>query len=246
MRINEIFRSIQGEGLFMGCPAVFVRLQGCNLDCDWCDTKYALGEGGRTLCYRTVIRKIVELGQPGDLVVFTGGEPMLQQREFPRVIERLSGFKIHVETNGSIMPGKSMPGLVDYWAISPKLTYDFDKSYHGKRSYKKSVQTYCQLSNVQLKFVVQKQEDTTRIKDLISSLELDEIPQIIIQPERYTFENVYYLVDGEPHIHHFVGREGYLDNMEILISWCEKELEGLPWRILPQLHYLMWGGKRGK
>lgn len=98
MRICEIFRSIQGEGLTMGLPTVFVRTVGCNLRCSWCDTDYSF-EGGTEM---TVDQVLAEIGD-ARLVCLTGGEPMLQKESYS-LISRLTmkGIKVVLETNGSV------------------------------------------------------------------------------------------------------------------------------------------------
>lgn len=96
MKIIETFTSLQGEGLKMGVPTYFIRTAGCNLDCCWCDTKYAFGEG--------VERDIRDLVKECNVshVCVTGGEPMLQ-KELPKLIDLLlsEGKHIVLETNGS-------------------------------------------------------------------------------------------------------------------------------------------------
>ena len=98
MRICEIFNSIQGEGLTMGAPTVFVRAVGCNLRCSWCDTGYSF-EGGTEMSVDEV------LGEVGDCfrVCLTGGEPMLQP-DAVELMERLvsEGIQVVLETNGSV------------------------------------------------------------------------------------------------------------------------------------------------
>ncbi len=98
MRICEIFTSIQGEGLTMGLPTVFVRTVGCNLRCNWCDTAYSF-EGGKEMSVDEVIS---EIGN-AKLVCLTGGEPMLQ-KDSPELMRRLTagGKNIVLETNGSV------------------------------------------------------------------------------------------------------------------------------------------------
>lgn len=73
MRICEIFNSIQGEGLTMGAPTVFVRAVGCNLRCSWCDTGYSF-EGGTEMTVDEILDEVGDAFR----VCFTGGEPMLQ------------------------------------------------------------------------------------------------------------------------------------------------------------------------
>lgn len=76
MKVIEIFTSLQGEGVLMGTPTTFVRFEGCNLDCQWCDTKYAR-EGGREMTPHQVLDEVEERNVP--FVCLTGGEPMLQE-----------------------------------------------------------------------------------------------------------------------------------------------------------------------
>ncbi len=98
MRICEIFRSIQGEGLQMGLPTVFVRTVGCNLRCSWCDTSYSY-DGGDEMSLDDIIAQVGDCPR----VCFTGGEPMLQP-EAPELIRRLvsMGKQVVLETNGSV------------------------------------------------------------------------------------------------------------------------------------------------
>ncbi len=108
MKICEIFASIQGESSLQGCPAVFVRLTGCNLDCRYCDTRYAR-EGGTDLSIDEIIKKVLEFGLR--FVCITGGEPLLQ-KDTPAFAQECinRGYTVSVETNGtfdaSVMPEK--------------------------------------------------------------------------------------------------------------------------------------------
>lgn len=97
--ISEVFRSIQGESTWAGCPCVFVRLAGCHLRCRYCDTEYALTGGER----RSISAILEEVGAYGvDLVQVTGGEPLLQ-RDVHRLISALCdrGKTVLVETSGA-------------------------------------------------------------------------------------------------------------------------------------------------
>ncbi|MBV9264026.1 MAG: 7-carboxy-7-deazaguanine synthase QueE [Candidatus Eremiobacteraeota bacterium] len=119
LQLSEVFYSIQGEGLWTGTPAVFVRLAGCNLACDFCDTDYS------TKFFATVdgvVAKVRELGRDCPMVVLTGGEP-LAQAETPQLIEALrrDGRRVHLESNGSIFT--ELPD--DVWlCVSPKERVD--------------------------------------------------------------------------------------------------------------------------
>ncbi|MBI3265443.1 MAG: radical SAM protein [Chlamydiae bacterium] len=100
LKVNEIYKSIQGESSFVGLPCVFVRLTGCHLRCTWCDTAYAFHEG-EDMTVEEVVKKVRGLGPR--LFELTGGEPLLQEDAFP-LVERL--LKLHdtvlVETSGAV------------------------------------------------------------------------------------------------------------------------------------------------
>src|SRR6201988_1041896 len=100
MQITEIYRSIQGESSYTGLPCIFVRLTGCNLRCDWCDSEYTF-EGGKRMSLDTVEAQVRSLA-PVKLVEITGGEPMLQEKEVLELMQRLlaSGYTILLETSG--------------------------------------------------------------------------------------------------------------------------------------------------
>ncbi len=100
MKINEIFKSIQGEGSFAGLPCVFIRTTFCNLRCRWCDTAYAFYEGEEKTI-DAITGQVREYETP--LVEITGGEPLLQKEVYPLVTRLLDeGFRVLIETGGSL------------------------------------------------------------------------------------------------------------------------------------------------
>ncbi len=119
LQLSEIFYSIQGEGLWTGTPAVFVRLAGCNLACDFCDTDYSTKFFAGV---DEIVEKVREASGDCPMVVLTGGEP-LAQAEAPALIEALrrDGRRVHVESNGTIFT--DLPS--DVWlCVSPKERVD--------------------------------------------------------------------------------------------------------------------------
>ncbi len=111
MTIIEIYRSIQGESSFAGVPCIFVRLAACNLRCTWCDSEYTF-YGGRKMTVEEVEQEIARLA-PSGLIEFTGGEPMLQERELVPMMERLlaRGYTLLIETSGE-RPLENVPKAV--------------------------------------------------------------------------------------------------------------------------------------
>lgn len=101
VQITEIYKSIQGESSYTGLPCVFVRLAGCNLRCDWCDSEYTF-TGGRKMSVDEVEAEVERLSPRGGLVEITGGEPMLQEREVVPLMECLlnAGYNVLLETSG--------------------------------------------------------------------------------------------------------------------------------------------------
>lgn len=103
MKVSEIFSSIQGEGNFIGMSATFIRFMGCNLACDFCDTKktWDFKDSYDNLSIAEIVDEVVKLDN--SLVVITGGEPCIQS-ELQELIDQLMShnFYVCVETNGTL------------------------------------------------------------------------------------------------------------------------------------------------
>lgn len=115
VRVHSMFYTLQGEGPYSGYPAVFVRLQHCNLACQWCDTAF---DSGAPQSIESIVETVNNLfnarsrrtgGFP--LVVITGGEPMLQRGFVPLCRALIgAGYIVQIETAGTVMP----PDLPDF------------------------------------------------------------------------------------------------------------------------------------
>lgn len=119
-KVNEIFFSLQGEGVRAGTPNVFVRFSNCNLACRKegpmqfdCDTEF---ESGKEMMADDVLLGAIQAGNGCRNVIFTGGEPTLQLDNFLTGIFRRDGFYMALETNGTLKPDIDM----DWICLSPK------------------------------------------------------------------------------------------------------------------------------
>jgi len=112
MQITEIYKSLQGESTYAGLACVFVRLTGCNLRCNWCDSEYTF-QGGHKMAVEEVLDEVSRLSPGGGFVEITGGEPMLQEREVVPLMKRLvsEGFTVLLETSGE-RPLEQVPDAV--------------------------------------------------------------------------------------------------------------------------------------
>jgi len=109
--IVEIFHSVQGEGFHCGIPHVFVRFGNCNLRCEWCDTDFLVYEE-REL--DSIVEEVLSYGC--GRVIFTGGEPAMQ--DLATIGSRLKerGINLSIETNGTI----EVDPIIDWICVSPK------------------------------------------------------------------------------------------------------------------------------
>jgi len=109
--IVEIFHSVQGEGFHAGIPHVFVRFGNCNLRCGWCDTDFLTYEERGI---DTIVEEV--LSYNCDRVIFTGGEPAMQ--DLATIGGRLKehGINLSIETNGTIL----VDPIIDWICVSPK------------------------------------------------------------------------------------------------------------------------------
>jgi organic radical activating enzyme len=127
MLINESFVSYQGEGRYSGKKTLFVRLQGCNFRCVWCDTPDALSKDGGSEVVNDELVKRINKTEVNN-IVFTGGEPLLQYKDLLCVIRKIASEikyenpTIEIETNGTIHP-KDLIFQTVHFNVSPKLDH---------------------------------------------------------------------------------------------------------------------------
>ncbi len=132
MDINEIFLSIQGEGIYTGIPMVFIRTEYCNLRCSWCDTKYSFYEG-KSMEINEILGT-VKKNKGVKWICITGGEPLLQ-RDLSELVNSLSGdYNILLETSGSLDIKRFLP---EYKNVKKDIDFKLPSSgMYGKFNYK--------------------------------------------------------------------------------------------------------------
>lgn len=158
IKVSEIFTSFQGEGPYVGTPATFLRLYGCNLNCEWCDTDISTYEILSVDDVAEILITQMEFNNIKTLII-TGGEPTLQMEEVKRLIKELpDDIKIQIETNGSIFDHIE---TIDY-VISPKV----DKEEVFKN--------YYEFDNVFFKFVICSQDDIDEVIALKDKYDYDK------------------------------------------------------------------------
>ncbi len=221
----EIFASVQGEGLSAGVPSTFCRLATCNLRCTWCDTAYTWdwdrfdrAEQTMTATTDDLLTAITAL--PPKNVVITGGEPLIQKRDLEPFVRDLKsrGYRIEVETNGTISPGP-LATLIDQFNVSPKLRHagneGLDVLPEGP------LREFAALPHANFKFVVQSEADLAEVEALLSRFEIPAV-RVVLMPEGRTAAE---LNARSPWLAEACTRRGY--------------------RFSSRLHILIWGDKRG-
>lgn len=236
----EIFYTVQGEGVRMGEPAVFVRLSGCNLHCKWCDTPYTWNfegtpfqhNGGKKFlvedqtCFlgiTEVRERILDVQMKSLLdeipLVITGGEPLLQQSELEALLMCEAYSFVEIETNGTIVPLEKLDKYVDQYNVSPKLSGSGNGNmaivYEPMMWHAKSKKSY-------FKFVVSTNEELDEVADLVARYEIDR-KRVILMPEGITNKDI-------------------REKTQWLIAMCKY----YGFRFSTRLHVLAYGGaKRG-
>jgi len=221
MKVNRIFLSVQGEGLRMGETQIFLRLQGCNLRCEWCDTKYALEGEYTEMTPQQVYDKIAKYACT--TLCITGGEPLVQREELLELLKILRQYNyfVHLFTNGTIWDFEIFK-LVDF------ISMDMKAPSSGMKS---KLEFLYDLSRFQIpdtppefeiKVVVQTQED---LEFALFKVYPKCPTTLIIQP-----------CDSET-----PGVETLKALVAVLLHYNLKNV-----RILPQLHKLIWGRERGR
>lgn len=227
LRIAEIFASVQGEGIWVGVPSVFVRTSGCNLRCVWCDTPYASWDPeGPVLDQDAIFRQVEAFGI--DHVVLTGGEPMLFDAIEPlaRALKE-AGHMITIETAGTVF--RALP--CDLMSISPKLSNStppvesgWAERHETTRRNVEALRELTQTYDFQLKFVVNP-EDGNDLPEILALLE--QLPAV--QPAQ-----VLLMAEGTDSLT-LHRRQRLLVDLSLRHGW----------RITPRLHVDLFGNTRG-
>ena len=171
IKINEIFYSLQGEGSDAGLPTIFIRFTGCNLRCNYCDTRYAFYEGK----YMTT-DEIMESVKKWSCkrVCITGGEPLLQKNVYALIDELLrEGYEVSIETNGSI-------SIMKLSKMNVKIKMDIKLPSSGMHDKMLFGNISLLRGSDELKFIIWNKQDYEYAKDIIARYK--PRCQIIMQP----------------------------------------------------------------
>jgi 7-cyano-7-deazaguanosine (preQ0) biosynthesis protein QueE len=225
LRVAELFGpTVQGEGPSAGQRAVFVRLSGCNLDCSWCDTPYTWdwirfdpAEESREIPAENVLEWVLD--RDADLVVITGGEPLIQHRRLAPLIAGLTarGRRVEIETNGTILPDRGWSEQVTF-NVSPKLAGSGVPL--ARRIRPRVLRAFNESGRAVFKFVIDGDADVVELVELQTELELTPI---WVMPQGITAASIQ------------LG----------LRSLADPALAH-GWNIASRLHVLLWGDERGR
>lgn len=172
LRISEIFYSLQGESKTVGLPTVFIRLTGCPLRCQYCDTSYAFS-GGETQSIASIIAEVSNYNTR--YITVTGGEPLAQ----PACLELLKqladkGYSVSLETSGAI----------DISAVDARISKVMDLKTPASAEEQRNLYANLQYMEAkdQLKFVICNAEDYAWSKEKMTEYQLAEKCEILFSP----------------------------------------------------------------
>lgn len=239
----EIFHTIQGEGVSVGAPAVFIRASRCNLHCVWCDTDHTWNfEGtpwphekdsipGYVKHRKTDVTYEIDPAEAAERVlafgcgrtVITGGEPLLQENAFLEMIEHIRKqqpeHQFEVETNGTRIPSAAFHHGVDQFNVSPKLANA--GMPEALRLNAEALKFFASSPKAWFKFVVAEPTDLEEIEALCASYTIPR-QRVLLMPEGRT--------------------SAELDRHA---AWLAETCRDRGFRFCDRLHIRLWGDKRG-
>jgi 7-carboxy-7-deazaguanine synthase len=227
MKIADLFFSIQGEGVLMGVPSVFVRTSGCNLRCGWCDSEYTSWRPEGTLY---TIAEIMErvTAYPAKHVVVTGGEPLLAT-DIEELCAALREKKYHItiETAATVFK----PVACDLASLSPKLSNSTPWQREGGRFAQRHeklrlqfdvIRAFIQHCDYQLKFVIDAPGDIDEVLAILTQLPDVDRGKVLLMPQGVTRAEL--------------AKRG---------PWLADVCKEQGFRYCPRLHIELYGNRRG-
>lgn len=217
--VNDVFGpTIQGEGIYAGMRSFFIRLQGCDLACRFCDTKESWNESnGTEIPGEEIIDKLLQLGlRPKDIVVITGGNPFKQN--LSSLLKLLEPYTVQIETQGTILPDYDLGDITVI--LSPKIGH----MENTMRFYNQVVQSGAMCW---LKFSI----TPDQLPYIGSRLDQFEVPE-----DELIFISCI-----------TTSGDDYMKKIQTdYRSLCEKvALSTRNYIVMPQLHVIAWGHKKG-
>ena len=224
MKIAEIFYSVQGEGVLVGVPSIFIRTSGCNLRCSWCDTPYASwNPEGEDLTIDAILQRCAAFGTARH-VVLTGGEPMIAPG-LAELSRRFRGLGVHItiETAGTVYVHDVE---CDLMSISPKLSNSTPEGPLRAQHERIRLQTgvlrkLMEHSDYQLKFVIAQPADLAEVHALAAELDAPA-GKIVLMPEGISAD--------------VLNERGV---------WLAEICKSHGYRFSPRLHVHLYGNTRG-
>jgi 7-carboxy-7-deazaguanine synthase len=223
LKISEIFYSVQGEGMLVGVPSVFVRTSGCNLRCGWCDTPYTSWRPeGEERSVDSIMEEVNSYG--ASHVVITGGEPMIAPG-MDELTHRLTQH-LTIETSGTV----DAHVRCDLMSISPKLANSTPHArdngrwadQHERLRYQPEIlRRLIQLYPYQLKFVITEPGDLKQVNAIVSDIGALR-SRVVLMAEG---------VDAA-----ILAERG---------RWLADIAKQEGFRMTPRLHIDLWGNRRG-
>lgn len=235
IRISEIFGpTIQGEGALIGQPTVFVRTGGCDYRCDWCDTLHAVDSSFRhdwkPMRAEEVFAQVRKLSGDKPLMVsLSGGNPAIQDLSKLIALGKEQGYKFALETQGSV--AQNWFSELDVLTLSPKPPSSKMKT--DWQVFDECLAAAKNKPTIALKIVIMDEADYAYARDAA-----DRYPHLPL-----------YLQPGNHTPSQGIGAEDVdIEGIMVRMRWLVDKITEDQWYapcILPQLHVLLWGNKRG-
>lgn len=226
-QITEQFLTVQGEGRSIGRLAYFIRLAGCNLWCQWCDSLHSVDP--KLFKGQTFAIDYSQIPTDCHLIVITGGEPTLFDLSSirTRLLEENPSREIEIESNATRFPGREFADQFR-WNLSPKLKSSLQKSPEQDQKRLVQMQQWADyarqssLNNVIFKFVITSPADLDEVLGLVEKYQLPKNLVFLMaegqKPESQSLQAVNYILE-------FAKAHGL--------------------NFSPRLHIMFWGQKRG-